>query len=97
MRPRTGSHTDRIVTVAHQSLRTAIMGIGGALITAFMVIVVLSEVFSLDIISQASGPFGNLTSDFVNYGTAGMALVGIAIIVGAAAVAMNSFGGMGGR
>jgi hypothetical protein len=78
-------------------MQQMIKGIGGALITAFMVIVVLSQVYQLDIISSQNGPFANLTSDYVTYGTAALGLIGVAIIVGAASVAMNMFGGSGGR
>jgi len=85
-------------TVTEASMQGIIKGIGGAIIAAFMVIVVLSQVFQLDIISESSGPFGNLTSDFVQYGTAALGLVGIGIIVAAASYAMSMFGGgMGGR
>lgn len=72
-----------------------IKGIGGALITAFMVIVVLSLVFDLQIVQNASGPFGNLTDTFADYGVAALSLVGVGIIVGAAAFAMDMFGGAG--
>ncbi|WP_435360405.1 hypothetical protein [Haloarchaeobius sp. DFWS5] len=81
------------------AMQGMIKGIGGAIIAAFMVIVVLSQVYSLDIISTGSGPFANLTGDFVTYGTAALGLVGVGIIVGAASYAMAMFGGggMGGR
>lgn len=72
-----------------------IRGIGAGVIAAFMVIVVLSQVYSLDIVSQGSGPFANLTSDYVDYGTAAMSLVGIGLIVGGAGYAMSMFNGWG--
>lgn len=85
-------------TVTEASMQGVIKGIGGAVIAAFMVIVVLSQIFQLDIIGSGDGPFANLTDDFVTYGTAALGLVGIGIIVGAASFAMNMFGGgMGGR
>ncbi|WP_323190753.1 hypothetical protein [Halostella sp. PRR32] len=84
-------------TMTTAPMQQMIKGIGGALITAFMVIVVLSQVYQLDIISSQNGPFANLTSDYVTYGTAALGLIGVAIIVGAASVAMNMFGGSGGR
>jgi len=90
--------TVREGTVTEAAMKGIIKGIGGAVIAAFMVIVVLSQIFQLDIISEGSGPFANLTSDFVTYGTAALGLVGIGIIVGAASFAMNMFGGgMNGR
>jgi hypothetical protein len=84
-------------TMTTAPMQQMIKGIGAALITAFMVIVVLSQVYQLDIISASNGPFANLTDDYVTYGTAALGLIGVAIIVGAASVAMNMFGNQGGR
>lgn len=84
----------KLVTEAHMS-RT-IQSIGGAIIGAFLVIVVLSQVYALDIIQNASGPFGNLISDFVTYGTAAMMLVGVGLIIYGANYAMSMFGNWGG-
>ena len=84
-----------LTTATRAALQGMIKGIGGAIIAAFMVIVVLSQDYALDIISSGSGPFANLTSDFVTYGTAALGLVGVGLIVGAAAFAMDMFGGGG--
>jgi hypothetical protein len=83
-------------------MQKTIMGIGSAIIGAFLIIVVLSQVYNLDIIQTqiGVGPFGNLTQDFVEYGTAGLTLVGIGLIIYGASYAMSMFtawGGGGGR
>ncbi|WP_226043512.1 hypothetical protein [Natrinema sp. DC36] len=82
--------------VTHAPIVELIKGIGAALIVAAMVIVVLSMVFGLDVVQEADGPFGNMTSEFATYGVAALSLVGIGIIVAGANFAMNMFGGRGG-
>ena len=72
-----------------------IQKIGAAIIAAFMIIVVLSQVYNLEIIQNGNGPFGNLTSKYVTYGTAALTIVGIGLIIYAAGFAMNAFGGWG--
>jgi hypothetical protein len=113
-----GSRTLKLATIGDRALRDhtpsgitrarmqkTIMGIGSAIIGAFLIIVVLSQVYNLDIIqatmnpddpNKTAGPFGNLTQDFVQYGTAGLTLVGIGLIIYGASYAMSMFSGWGG-
>lgn len=87
---------DEIVTRARQMRR--IEYIGGAIVGAFMIIVVLSMIYSLDIVQSADGPFGNLTDTFVDYGVAALSLVGVGLVLLGANYAMGMFGtGGGGR
>lgn len=87
----------RLRTVARQMQRIQV--IGATVIGAFMIIVVLSLVYGLDIVQNAEGPFGNLTSDYVDFAIAGLSLVGVGIVLLGAnfAMGMFGFGGGGGR
>jgi hypothetical protein len=80
----------------HAGFRRQIQMIGGAVITAFMIVVVLSMLWQLDIIGSGNGPFAELFDKYVTYGVAALSVVGIAIIIFAANLAINAFGGMGG-
>ena len=100
-----GPRTEKLAAIGNNAMMktsarmsNTIMGIGSAVIGAFLVIVVLSQVYQLDIIQTqiGSGPFGNLTEEFVQYGTAALTLVGIGLIIYGASYAMNMFGGWGG-
>lgn len=82
-------------TVARQMGR--IEYIGGAIVGAFMIIVVLSMIYQLDIVQEADGPFGNLTETFVDYGVAALSLVGVGLVLLGANYAMGMFGNGGGR
>lgn len=84
-----------LTTVARQMGR--IEYIGGAIVGAFMIIVVLSMVYQLDIVQNADGPFGNLTQTFTDYGVAALSLVGVGLVLLGANFAMGMFGGRGGR
>lgn len=84
-----------LVTRARQMGR--IEYIGGAIVGAFMIIVVLSMIYQLDIVQEADGPFGNLTETFVDYGVAALSLVGVGLVLLGANYAMGMFGNNGGR
>ena len=84
-----------LTTVARQMGR--IEYIGGAVVGAFMIIVVLSMVYQLDIVQNTGGPFGNLTGTFVDYAIAALSLVGVGLVLLGANFAMGMFGGGGGR
>jgi len=71
-----------------------VRALGGAAITIALVIVVLNEVFTLNIVSNSSGPF---SVDNVQGPTAGaLGLLALALLVGGARVVMNQMGGNGG-
>lgn len=82
------------------ALQRVVIAVGGTLIALVMVVVVLSQIWTLDIITDSSGPWGNMTGDLVTYGTAALGLLGISLIVAAAGIAISAFsggsGGMGG-
>lgn len=86
---------DQIVTRAMQMGR--IEYIGAAIVGAFMIIVVLSMIYSLDIVQNADGPFGNLTDTFTDYGVAALSLVGVGLVLLGANYAMGMFSNRGGR
>lgn len=88
------SEDDSVTTRA--GFQREIQMIGGAIITAFMIIVVLGMLWQLDIIGGGNGPFAELFDKYVTYGTAALSVVGIAIIIFAANLAIRAFGGMGG-
>lgn len=90
------------------ALQRVVVAVGGTLIALAMVLVVLTQVWQLDIIANSGGPWGNMTSDIVTYGTAAIGLLGISLVVAAAGIAIGAFnmgsgggggglGGMGGR
>lgn len=69
--------------------------IGGAMIGISVLVVVLNEVFSLDSISNSSGPFADVITQLTTIGGAGLGLLVIGILVLAANRVMGFFGGGG--
>jgi len=71
-----------------------VRALGGAGITVALIIVVLNQVFTLDIVSNSSGPFATSTVTGPMAGALG--LLALAILVGGARVVMNQMGNGGG-
>jgi len=86
--------------IEQRSATANIMGavrlIGGALIGISVLVVVLSEVFSLDQIQNASGSFGGIIDSLESTGVAALSLLVIGLLVVAANRVMGFFGGRGG-
>lgn len=86
--------------IEQRSATANIMGavrlIGGALIGISVLVVVLSEVFSLDQIQNANGSFGGIIDSLESTGVAALSLLVIGLLVVAANRVMGFFGGRGG-
>jgi len=80
--------------------QASIMGtvrlLGGAMIGIAVLVVVLNEVFSLDTISNGTGPFSGITDSLQSTGVAAMSLLVVGLLVVAANRVMGFFGGRGG-
>lgn len=63
--------------------------IGKGLMTIALVVVVLNQLFTLDVISNTTGPFSGLITTVENLGTAALTLVVLGFIILGAAVAMS--------
>jgi len=67
----------------------------GAMIGLAVGIVVLNQVFSLDSVSNSSGPFASVIDQIENVGGAALGLIVIGLLVAAANQIMSFFGGGG--
>jgi len=67
----------------------------GAMIGLAVGIVVLNEVFSLNSVSNSTGPFSEVISQIENIGGAALGLIVIGLLVAAANQIMSFFGGGG--
>lgn len=63
--------------------------IGKGLMTVALVVIVLNQLFTLEIINNTSGPFAGLITTVENLGTAALTLVVLGFIILGAAVAMS--------
>lgn len=63
--------------------------IGKGLMTVALVVIVLNELFTLSIVNNTTGPFGDLIDTVENLGVAALTLVVIGFIVLGAAVAIG--------
>lgn len=73
----------------------AVRLIGGAMIGLAVLVVVLNEVWSLDIIGNSSGNFTSVTESLENTGGAALGLLVIGLLVVAANYVMGFFGSGG--
>lgn len=77
----------------------AIMGvvrvIGGAMIGIAVLVVVLNEIFSIESISNTTGPFGGVVDSLESTGVAALSLLVVGLLVAAANRVMGFFGGGG--
>jgi len=69
--------------------------IGGAMIGIAVMVVVLNELFSLDAISNSSGPFSGITDQLSTIGVSAITLLVIGLLVVAANRIMGFFRGGG--
>jgi len=69
--------------------------VGGAMIGIAVLTVVLDEVFSINSISNSSGPFSGVTDSLQSTGVAALSLLVIGLLVAAANRVMGFFGGGG--
>lgn len=81
---RTGLSTARVMDVVRV--------IGGAMIGLAVLVVVLNQVFTLDSISNGSGPFQSVITSLENTGGAALGLLVIGLLVVAANRIMGFFG-----
>jgi hypothetical protein len=79
---------------AHPYIANVVRGLGAAGITIALIIVVLNQVFTLDIVNNSSGPFDVSTVEGPLIGALG--LLALALLVGGARVVMNQMGGSNG-
>jgi len=78
------------------SIMRTVRLLGGAMIGIAVLVVVLNQVFSLDTISNGSGPFSGITDSLQSTGVAAMSLLVVGLLVVAANRVMGFFGGGGG-
>lgn len=69
--------------------------LGGAMIGIAILVVVLSEVFSLEAINSTDGPFSGIIDSLQSTGSAALGLLVIGLLVLAANQVMGFFGGGG--
>lgn len=81
--------------LASASIMGVVRVIGGAMIGIAVLTVVLGEIFTLDQISNTSGPFGGVIESLESTGVAALSLLVIGLLVAAANRVMGFFGGGG--
>jgi len=69
--------------------------IGGAMIGISVLVIVLNEVFSINSISNSTGPFSGIIDSLESTGVAAMSLLVVGLLVAAANRVMGFFGGGG--
>lgn len=77
---------------AEASIMRQVRLIAGAMIGLSVLIIVLNEVFSLDQISNSSGPFSDVTDSLESTGGAALGLLVVGLLVVAANAVMSFFG-----
>jgi hypothetical protein len=93
---KTGAETvNRLDSKTSVDMMDAVRLIGGAMIGIAVLVVVLNEVFSLESISNTSGPFGDVIQSLQNTGGAALGLLVIGLLVVGANRIMSFFGGGG--
>jgi hypothetical protein len=80
---------------ARADLMGTVRVIGGAMIGLAVLVVVLDEVFSINSISNSSGPFSGVIDSLESTGVAALSLLVIGLLVAAANRVMGFFGGGG--
>lgn len=81
--------------LARADLMGTVRVIGGAMIGLAVLVVVLDEVFSINSISNSSGPFSGVIDSLESTGVAALSLLVIGLLVAAANRVMGFFGGGG--
>lgn len=81
--------------MAQAEIMNTVRVILGAMIGLAVGIVVLNEVFSLNSVSNSSGPFSEVITQIENIGGAALGLIVIGLLVAAANQIMSFFGGGG--
>lgn len=69
--------------------------IGGAMIGIAVLVVVLTEIFQLEVIDETTGPFSSVIDSLESTGAAALGLLVIGLLVLAANRVMGFFGGGG--
>jgi len=82
--------------LAQAEIMRTVRVIGGAMIGIAVLVVVLNEVFSINSISNSTGPFSGITDSLTTTGVAAMSLLVVGLLVAAANRIMGFFGGNGG-
>jgi len=80
---------------ARADIMNTVRVIGGAMIGLAVLVVVLDEVFSINSISNSSGPFSGVIDSLESTGVAALSLLVIGLLVAAANQVMGFFGGGG--
>jgi len=81
--------------LAHADIMGVVRVIGGAMIGIAVLVVVLNEIFSIESISNTSGPFGGVVDSLESTGVAALSLLVVGLLVAAANRVMGFFGGGG--
>ena len=81
--------------LAHADIMGVVRVIGGAMIGIAVLVVVLNEIFSIESISNTTGPFGGVVDSLESTGVAALSLLVVGLLVAAANRVMGFFGGGG--
>jgi len=81
--------------LAHADIMGVVRVIGGAMIGIAVLVVVLNEIFSIQSISNSSGPFQGVIDSLESTGVAALSLLVVGLLVAAANRVMGFFGGGG--
>ena len=81
--------------LATASIMDVVRLIGGSMIGIAVLVVVLNEIFQLDSIANASGPFSGITDSLTGVGASAISLLVVGLLVVAANRIMGFFGGGG--
>ena len=81
--------------LAQAEVMRTVRVIGGAMIGISVLVIVLNEVFSINSISNSTGPFSGIIDSLESTGVAAMSLLVVGLLVAAANRVMGFFGGGG--
>ena len=81
--------------LAQAEIMGTVRVIGGAMIGISVLVIVLNEVFSINSISNSTGPFAGIIDSLESTGVAAMSLLVVGLLVAAANRVMGFFGGGG--
>jgi len=91
----TADDADETDGYAQADIMGVVRVIGGAMIGIAVLVVVLNEIFSIESISNTSGPFGGVVDSLESTGVAALSLLVVGLLVAAANRVMGFFGGGG--
>jgi len=87
--------------VTSAAIAGRVMTVGQAILVAVIMLIVLGELYSTDIVANPTNPnvFTNLTTTFGDYGSVAFTMIGLGLIAAGAAAALAYFGAFnsGGR